>query len=725
MFGKKKHEQIVDDYNNDDDFEHDEPKQYGGGFKGSSLKSNFSAAPATSNKSSPTESAEQQKKKPNAVGHLFKKHIMLGKQAVLQGLGRVDEVVYPDDFLYHNVIVKDAFHHYRDVNATGKKCVKSSVSLSHEENILGDYLVGFAKQLSHNDKEFVDVKLIRESGMALITLASLRDQLHDAYASEFLHTMQTGIDEYDTCREVKHLYREAKLAENIESKKYENMKHTNDLVKLKKQEKDLEDKKVATDELHQCILGEMDFQEKFRDKEYAESVRKMMKAYRAYFAAGLAKINQLESLIDQSENLPELERTYTLPVKDNTKPNMPVTPQKKIVKVFGTPLQDTMALYPNHTIPPICSDLLSILGPKVQETEGIFRLAGDTTAMTRLRKKYELGRGNQDLVNTMINNKEIDIHGVAGLLKSYIRELPEPLTGYKNYDALLELGGLPEAEGIRIAKNIVSQLPPYNAALMDQLLQLLNQTVTHSDVNKMGHMNIAIVFALNCIRSTDPNPMKMAIDSGKINKAFELLLRWYPQHLSNIFHEVGRRIELSPVPLPVEREPQMSAFVEKSYAPPPKRFGTAGPVSSPPVSNQPSSSVRPLPPPPSFGSQPPPVVATNPNTSYMNNGPPLPSASGRSRTTTVRNGTPHSALGAVLQQQSLLNQQQSLLSQQNLQQNHQNNRQDQYNTNPQQKMANRMSSNLANNPLFKKNQQQISYDDPFGDFEDAPLNPYK
>lgn len=64
-----------------------------------------------------------------------------------------------------------------------------------------------------------------------------------------------------------------------------------------------------------------------------------------------------------------------------------------------------------YPIPAVCQDLITLLTPRV-ETEGLFRLAGDTTAMARLRKMYDSGRGNIDVVQNMLNTKvcHMNIH---------------------------------------------------------------------------------------------------------------------------------------------------------------------------------------------------------------------------------------------------------------------------------------------------------------------------
>jgi hypothetical protein len=194
-------------------------------------------------------------------------------------------------------------------------------------------------------------------------------------------------------------------------------------------------------------------------------------------------------------------------------------------------------------------------------------------------------------------------------LKTYIRELPEPLLCYEFYDEFLSIPQLSEGDGIKAAQSLITQLPPINAALLHSLFQLLTLLVQNHEKNRMNHTNVAIVFGLNCLRSRETNPMMMAIDSGKINKCFELLLKWYPTHLSYILAEVSTRVSVNASPRQPIVETVQSGFVNtnKVYAPPPSRDidvvqKKQQQQQQPPL---PSSSRRPLPPPPAEQQYPP------------------------------------------------------------------------------------------------------------------------
>lgn len=88
-------------------------------------------------------------------------------------------------------------------------------------------------------------------------------------------------------------------------------------------------------------------------------------------------------------------------------------------------------------IPPIvrkCVDSLSISG--VIDTEGLFRRSGNYARINELKQKVNRGED--------IDLKDIDVHVIAGLLKSFLRDLSEPLLTYDLYDEIINFLGSTE-----------------------------------------------------------------------------------------------------------------------------------------------------------------------------------------------------------------------------------------------------------------------------------------
>lgn len=79
-----------------------------------------------------------------------------------------------------------------------------------------------------------------------------------------------------------------------------------------------------------------------------------------------------------------------------------------------------------------CVDSLSITG--VIDTEGIFRRSGNYSDILALKQKVNAGADDVDF-------KETNTHVVAGLLKSFLRELSEPLLTYELYEEIVNFLG--------------------------------------------------------------------------------------------------------------------------------------------------------------------------------------------------------------------------------------------------------------------------------------------
>jgi len=64
--------------------------------------------------------------------------------------------------------------------------------------------------------------------------------------------------------------------------------------------------------------------------------------------------------------------------------------------------------------------------------EGIFRISGSASDITRLRDQLDRGKSPSEVFA-----ETRDIHAVTGLLKQFLRELTEPLCTFALYDAFL------------------------------------------------------------------------------------------------------------------------------------------------------------------------------------------------------------------------------------------------------------------------------------------------
>lgn len=91
-----------------------------------------------------------------------------------------------------------------------------------------------------------------------------------------------------------------------------------------------------------------------------------------------------------------------------------------------------------------------------------------------------------------------DVHVLASTLKSYLRDLPEPLLTYTLYNEWMDSMRHPEDQRIRAVQEIIAKLPKANLDNLSYLVHFLAK-LSKNPENKMTSSNIAIVIAPNLL----------------------------------------------------------------------------------------------------------------------------------------------------------------------------------------------------------------------------------
>ncbi|KAG8824116.1 hypothetical protein FRC19_002486 [Serendipita sp. 401] len=173
------------------------------------------------------------------------------------------------------------------------------------------------------------------------------------------------------------------------------------------------------------------------------------------------------------------------------------------------------------------------------DVQGIYRLSGTMTKIARLK---ELMDRDVDSVDLDADEWTSDINNVAGLLKMWLRELPEPLMTSALYPGFMEAArnDVDRLRHIRLHER-VNDLPDANYSTLKYLMGHLNKIVRHQDVNSMTVHNIAVIFGPTVFGSPQlfnghsaingvPSPGAggaMINDMGAQNKAIETILERY------------------------------------------------------------------------------------------------------------------------------------------------------------------------------------------------------
>lgn len=122
------------------------------------------------------------------------------------------------------------------------------------------------------------------------------------------------------------------------------------------------------------------------------------------------------------------------------------------------------------------------------KAEGIFRINPENSKEGHVRE--HLNRGTVP--------DEIDVHCLAGLIKAWFRELPSGVLDGLSPEQVLQCGA--EEDCVELVK----QLRPTESCLLGWAVDLMADVVEHEELNKMSARNIAMVFAPNMTKMSDP-----------------------------------------------------------------------------------------------------------------------------------------------------------------------------------------------------------------------------
>ncbi|XP_054848672.1 rho GTPase-activating protein 17 isoform X4 [Eublepharis macularius] len=159
---------------------------------------------------------------------------------------------------------------------------------------------------------------------------------------------------------------------------------------------------------------------------------------------------------------------------------------------FGTPLEEHLKRSGREIALPIEACVMMLLETGMKE-EGLFRIAAGASKLKKLKAAL-------DCSTSQLDEFYSDPHAVAGALKSYLRELPEPLMTYALYEEWTQVANVQDQDKkLQDLWRICQKLPKQNLANFRYLIKFLAKLAQCSDVNKMTPSNIAIVLGPNLL----------------------------------------------------------------------------------------------------------------------------------------------------------------------------------------------------------------------------------
>ncbi|KAM6407515.1 rho GTPase-activating protein 17 isoform 3-T4 [Rhynochetos jubatus] len=159
---------------------------------------------------------------------------------------------------------------------------------------------------------------------------------------------------------------------------------------------------------------------------------------------------------------------------------------------FGTPLEEHLKRSGREIAVPIEACVMMLLETGMRE-EGLFRIAAGASKLKKLKAALDCSASQLDEFYS-------DPHAVAGALKSYLRELPEPLMTYGLYEEWTQAANIQDQDKkLQELWRICNRLPKHYHANFRYLIKFLAKLAQNSDVNKMTPSNVAIVLGPNLL----------------------------------------------------------------------------------------------------------------------------------------------------------------------------------------------------------------------------------
>ncbi|XP_066494500.1 rho GTPase-activating protein 35 [Tiliqua scincoides] len=173
--------------------------------------------------------------------------------------------------------------------------------------------------------------------------------------------------------------------------------------------------------------------------------------------------------------------------KPKPKPRPSITKTTWESNYFGVPLSTVVT--PEKPIPIFIERCIEYIEATGLSTEGIYRVSGNKSEMESLQRQFDQDH-NLDLAE-----KDFTVNAVAGAMKSFFSELPDPLVPYNMQNELVEAHKINDREQkLHALKEVLKKFPKENHEVFKYVISHLNKVSHNSKVNLMTSENLSICF---------------------------------------------------------------------------------------------------------------------------------------------------------------------------------------------------------------------------------------
>lgn len=187
--------------------------------------------------------------------------------------------------------------------------------------------------------------------------------------------------------------------------------------------------------------------------------------------------------------------------------------------LYGTDLK-ILAESEGQSVPLALTRMMEEVEKRGLREQGIYRISGAKSAIEALKVAFN----SQPAQNVnLIHGETSDVHTIAGAIKQWFRDLPEPVIPFKSYHALINAERLEnEEQRLYAIRDIIWDFPRAHFELLKRVSEHLSLVCQEGQYNLMAPHNIGLVFGTSLL-NPPPGPASVAESFGNIGKAAHIV----------------------------------------------------------------------------------------------------------------------------------------------------------------------------------------------------------
>ncbi|CEH15012.1 Chimaerin and related Rho GTPase activating proteins [Ceraceosorus bombacis] len=192
---------------------------------------------------------------------------------------------------------------------------------------------------------------------------------------------------------------------------------------------------------------------------------------------------------------------------------------KAVMPLYNIDLM-TLAARDKRSVPLGLERMLAEVEARGLLEQGIYRISGAKNAIEGLKIAFS----KQPAESVELSTGEYsDVHTIAGAIKQWLRDLPEPVVPFQHYNALIEAERVENYEDRLYAiRDIIWEFPQPHFEVLRRMSEHLARICEEGERNLMAPHNIGLVFGTSLL-NPPPGPASVAQSFGNIGKAAHIV----------------------------------------------------------------------------------------------------------------------------------------------------------------------------------------------------------